>query len=52
MLEYEKKYRLANASPFFDEPLLTDFGQMALTSKAQEVLDGTYICPPGVDHYT
>ena len=52
MVEYENKYRLAEASPFLKEPLLSDFGQLALTANSQAVLDGTYQCPPGIDEYT
>ena len=49
MKEYEAKYRLAESSPFLDEPLLSDLGPLALNSNAEKILEGTYICPPGVD---
>ena len=52
MKEYEAKYRLAESSPFLDEPLLSDLGPLALNSNAEKILEGTYICPPGVDTYT
>ena len=46
------KNRLAHASPFLHEPLLQEFGQMALNHNADLVLAGEYECPPGVDKYT
>lgn len=52
MHEYEQKCRLPEASPSLSEPLISDLGQMALNPKAQNILDGTYECPPGVDEYT
>ena len=52
MSEYESKYRLAEAYSFLKEPSISDFGQLALNDNADRVLDGTYICPSGVDKYT
>ena len=52
MIEYENKYRLAESSPFLEEPLLSDLGQLALNDKANAILNGDYECPPGVDQYT
>ena len=50
--EYDAKYRLAHSSPFLHEPLLSEFGPMAFNNNADKVLDGTYICPPGVKRHT
>lgn len=52
MQENEHKYRLAYSSPFLQEPLLTEFGKMALNDNSQAVLDGTYVCPPNTSKYT
>lgn len=51
MIEYENKYRLAESSPFLEEPLLSDLGQLALNDKANGNFNGDYDCPPGVDPY-
>jgi hypothetical protein len=34
------------------EPLLSDMGYLADMAAAEEILQGTYICPPGTDEYT
>jgi hypothetical protein len=34
------------------EPLLSDLGYLADTEAAAQILDGTYICPPGINEYT
>lgn len=52
MAEYEAKYRLAEASPFLKEPLLSELGPLALNDNAERILNGTYQCPPGIDKYT
>ena len=38
MKEYEAKYKLAESSPFLDEPLLSDLGQLAFNSNAEKYL--------------
>jgi hypothetical protein len=38
-------------TPFMTETLLSEFGYKADNSKAEEVLDGTYIAPPNTDEY-
>ena len=38
-------------TPFMTEPLLSEFGYKADNSKAEEVLNGTYITPPNTDEY-
>ena len=50
--EYETKYHLAEASPFLQEPLLSDVGPLALGESANQILNGTYSCPSGVSKYT
>ena len=52
MDEYEKKYRLAYSSPFLQEPLLTELGQMATNDKAQQILDGTFNCDIDISRHT
>ena len=44
MNEYENKYRLAYSSPFLQEPLITELGQMATNDKALQILNGTFDC--------
>jgi hypothetical protein len=39
-------------TPPMMEPLLSDLGYLADTEAAAQILDGTYICPPGTDDYT
>ncbi len=34
------------------EPLLLDLGYLVNTTAAQQILEGTYICPPEVDDIT
>lgn len=50
--EYEDKYHFAEASPFLKEPLLSEFGQLALNRNSERVMNGTYQCPVGVSKYT
>ena len=38
-------------TPSMSEPFLSDFGYLANTPAAQEVLDGTYVPPAGMDLY-
>ena len=38
MQEYDNKYRLAYSSPFLQEPLLSDLGQLAINGKANQIL--------------
>lgn len=51
IVEYEAKYHLAEASPFLQEPLLSEFGPLALNENAERVLQGTYECPPHTNKY-
>ena len=34
------------------EPLLSDLGYLADTEAAKQILNGTYVCPPGTDNFT
>jgi hypothetical protein len=34
------------------EPLLSDLGYLADTPAAEQILNGTYVCPPGTDNFT
>jgi hypothetical protein len=43
---------LTEDTPPMSEPLLLDLGYLADTSAAEEILQGTYVCPPGTDKYT
>jgi hypothetical protein len=43
---------LMEDTPPMTEPLLSDLGYLADTEAAAQILDSTYICPPGTDDYT
>jgi hypothetical protein len=45
-------FRLTEDTPPMTEPLLSDLGYLADTEAAAQILEGTYICPPGTDDYT
>jgi hypothetical protein len=46
------RFWLTEDTPPMSEPLLLDLGYLANTSAAEEILQGTYVCPPGTDEYT
>jgi hypothetical protein len=46
------RFRLTEDTPPMTEPLLSDLGYLADTEAAAQILEGTYICPPGTDDYT
>lgn len=46
------RFRLTEDTPPMTEPLLSDLGYLADTAEAEEILQGTYVCPPGADEYT
>ena len=50
--EYEAKYRLSESSPFLHEPLSSMLGHMAITPSSQQILDGTFVCPPSINKHT
>jgi hypothetical protein len=33
------------------EPLLSELGYLADTPAAEQILNGTYVCPPGTDNF-
>jgi hypothetical protein len=45
-------FHLTEDTPPMTEPLLSDLGYLADTEAVAQILDGTYICPPGTDDYT
>jgi hypothetical protein len=52
MEENEKKFLQAIHTPFMQQPLLRDFGYLGIGPHADEVMQGEYPTPPGVDQYT
>jgi hypothetical protein len=42
-----KRFYLAEQAPIYQGKLRGDFGYMANTEEAREVLPGTYVCPEG-----
>ena len=45
-------FHLTEGTPVMQEPLLSDLGYFGDTMVAQQILDGTYECPDGMDDYT
>ena len=45
-------FRLTEGTPAMQEPLLSDLGYFGNMTAAQQILDGTYECPDGMDDYT
>jgi hypothetical protein len=48
----EERYKLSHQSPFLQDPLLSILGLTGNSTAAQQILDGTFICPDGVDDTT
>jgi len=46
------RFRLTEDTPPMTEPLLSDLGYLADTEAAAQILDGTYVSPPGTDTFT
>lgn len=47
-----KKYHQCENTPFFKEPLLSDFGRFGEGPATEQVANGTYQIPPNVDEVT
>ena len=45
-------FHLTEGTPVMQEPLLLHLGYFGDTMVAQQILDGTYECPDGMDNYT
>jgi hypothetical protein len=45
-------FRLTEDTPPMQEPLLSEPGYLADTLAAEQILNGTYVCPPGTDSFT
>ena len=48
----EARFRLTEDTPFMQEPLREEVGFLGATEAAQQMLAGTYVCPPGTDEFT
>jgi len=48
----QQRFTKAHGSPFLHQPLLQDVGFLGCRTAAQEILAGTYQCPPDTDEYT
>ena len=48
----EIRFRLMESTPPMNEPLLSDLDFLSDTNATKCILNGTYICPEGVDAYT
>ena len=47
----ENRFQLMESTPAMNEPLLSDLGFLSDTDATKHILNGTYICPEGVDAY-
>ena len=48
----ENRFQLMESTPPMNEPLLSNLGFLSDTDATKRILNGTYICPEGVDAYT
>ena len=46
------RFQLMESTPHMNELLLSNLGFLSDTDAAKRILNGTYICPEGVDAYT
>jgi hypothetical protein len=46
------RYQLTHSTKFLQDPLLTTVGLMGTSLAAKQILEGTFICPAGVDDMT
>ena len=46
------RFRLTENTPPMQEPLVSELGFEGTTEAAEQILAGTYVCPPGTDQYT
>ena len=47
--ENARRFQQAQDTPFMVEPLSLQFGKLGIGQRAQQVLNGTYVTPPGSD---
>jgi len=48
----QKRFTWAHGSPFLKPPLASSVGDFGTGTAAQDILDGTFICPPDLDVHT
>jgi len=48
----KKRFTRAHGSPFLKPPLASLVGVFGTGTAAQEILDGTFVCPPDLDEHT
>ena len=51
-IENENKYRQTETTPCMTGQIVKDIGYLGNTESAQQILDGTYISPPGTNQHT
>ena len=51
MMENEAQFSQSEGTPLMTEPLLSDIGYFANGPKVEDILNGTYIAPDGLDPY-
>ena len=53
MTNNNSRFKLTHKSPLLNNsPLQHDFGFLGNTTACQQLLQGTYVIPPGTDHHT
>jgi hypothetical protein len=52
MASTRRKYTASFHTPFMTPPLVNELGYLATSKAAEEILEGTYRPPKGVDPYT
>lgn len=50
--ELAARFHQASTTPFASEPLLMAVGKLGTEKGAQQILNGTFECPPGTDYWT
>ena len=50
--ELAQRFHQAASTPFATEPLLSLMGPLGTNTGAQQILQGTFICPPDTDYWT
>jgi len=48
----DARFRLTESTPPMQEPLVSELGYLANTEAVEQILNGTYVCPPGIDQDT
>eukprot|EP00978_Attheya_sp_CCMP212_P023135 scaffold70166_cov59-Attheya_sp.AAC.7 len=50
--EYSRRLHMAKGSPLMVSPLVQEVSYLGVSTQSQQILEGTYTTPPGIDPYT